>query len=211
MRLGFFTMPMHPPHRNWVETLKEDRQSFILADKLGFYDAFCGEHIADIIENVTNSFQFLATLIHGNQDDQACHRHGQSVADPSGADRRPCGDVRSSVRRPFRSRRQRRRAAGRRRTARHAGRGPHAHFPRGAGRDPGAVDRRTPPYNFDQPDNRFKISSAKMGRREFGLGVVAQALSEAVSGNRRHCRRAEFERARHISARRACTRCRPTS
>ena len=63
MRLGFFTMPMHPPHRNWVETLKEDRQSFILADKLGFYDAFCGEHIADVIENVTNSFQFLATLI----------------------------------------------------------------------------------------------------------------------------------------------------
>ena len=62
MRLGFFTMPMHPPHRNWVETLKEDRQSFILADKLGFYDAFCGEHIADVIENVTNSFQFLATL-----------------------------------------------------------------------------------------------------------------------------------------------------
>jgi len=63
MRLGFFTMPMHPPHRRWVETLKEDRQSFILADKLGFYDAFCGEHIADTIENLTNSFQFLATLI----------------------------------------------------------------------------------------------------------------------------------------------------
>src|SRR4029079_11280817 len=64
MRLGFFTMPMHPPHRNWVETLQEDRQTFILADTLGYYDAFCGEHIADSIENVTNSFQFLATLIH---------------------------------------------------------------------------------------------------------------------------------------------------
>ena len=49
MRLGFFTMPMHPQHRSWIETLKEDRQSFILADKLGFYDAFCGEHIADTI------------------------------------------------------------------------------------------------------------------------------------------------------------------
>ena len=33
MRLGFFTMPMHPPDRNWVETLKEDRQAFILADR----------------------------------------------------------------------------------------------------------------------------------------------------------------------------------
>jgi alkanesulfonate monooxygenase SsuD/methylene tetrahydromethanopterin reductase-like flavin-dependent oxidoreductase (luciferase family) len=63
MRLGFFTMPMHPMHRNWSETLQEDRQTVILADKLGFYDAFIGEHLADKMENVTNSLLFLATLI----------------------------------------------------------------------------------------------------------------------------------------------------
>jgi alkanesulfonate monooxygenase SsuD/methylene tetrahydromethanopterin reductase-like flavin-dependent oxidoreductase (luciferase family) len=63
MRLGYFTMPVHPMHRNWAETLKEDREAIILADKLGFYDAFVGEHLTDKAENVTNSMMFLATLV----------------------------------------------------------------------------------------------------------------------------------------------------
>src|SRR5918993_4971637 len=63
MRLGYFTMPVHPMHRNWAETLKEDREAIILADKLGFHDAFVGEHLTDKAENVTNSMIFLATLI----------------------------------------------------------------------------------------------------------------------------------------------------
>lgn len=42
MRLGYFTMPVHPMHRSWVETLKEDREAIILADQLGFHDAFMG-------------------------------------------------------------------------------------------------------------------------------------------------------------------------
>ena len=28
MRLGYFTMPVHPPARRYVETLKEDREAF---------------------------------------------------------------------------------------------------------------------------------------------------------------------------------------
>jgi alkanesulfonate monooxygenase SsuD/methylene tetrahydromethanopterin reductase-like flavin-dependent oxidoreductase (luciferase family) len=63
MRLGYFTMPVHPMHRNWAETLKEDRQAIILADKLGFYDAFMGEHLTDRCENITNSMIFQASLI----------------------------------------------------------------------------------------------------------------------------------------------------
>jgi alkanesulfonate monooxygenase SsuD/methylene tetrahydromethanopterin reductase-like flavin-dependent oxidoreductase (luciferase family) len=63
MRLGYFTMPVHPMHRSWTETLKEDREAIILADKLGFYDAFMGEHLTDKCENVTNSMLFHATLI----------------------------------------------------------------------------------------------------------------------------------------------------
>jgi alkanesulfonate monooxygenase SsuD/methylene tetrahydromethanopterin reductase-like flavin-dependent oxidoreductase (luciferase family) len=63
MRLGYFTMPVHPMHRNWTETLQEDRESIILADKLGFYDAFMGEHLTDRCENITNSMLFHATLI----------------------------------------------------------------------------------------------------------------------------------------------------
>ncbi|QSE90656.1 LLM class flavin-dependent oxidoreductase [Rhodococcus pseudokoreensis] len=64
MRLGYFAMPFHPEHRDWRETLEEDRQAIILADHLGFYDAFIGEHLTDRSESVTNSMLFLATLIH---------------------------------------------------------------------------------------------------------------------------------------------------
>src|SRR5947209_15831778 len=63
MRLGYFTMPVHPIHRNWAETLKEDREAIILADRLGFYDAFMGEHLTDKAENITNSLIFNASLI----------------------------------------------------------------------------------------------------------------------------------------------------
>jgi alkanesulfonate monooxygenase SsuD/methylene tetrahydromethanopterin reductase-like flavin-dependent oxidoreductase (luciferase family) len=50
--------------RNWTQTLREDRETIILADKLGFYDAFVGEHLTDACENITNSMLFQATLIH---------------------------------------------------------------------------------------------------------------------------------------------------
>jgi len=63
MRLGYFTMPVHPMHREWSDTLREDREAIILADRLGFYDAFVGEHLTDACENITNSMLFHATLI----------------------------------------------------------------------------------------------------------------------------------------------------
>src|SRR5690349_4365083 len=63
MRLGYFTMPLHPPHRDPAQTLQEDREAVVLADKLGFHDAFVGEHLTDRCENVTSSLIFLATLI----------------------------------------------------------------------------------------------------------------------------------------------------
>jgi hypothetical protein len=34
MRLGYFTMPVHPMGRDWSQTLREDREAIILADKL---------------------------------------------------------------------------------------------------------------------------------------------------------------------------------
>src|SRR3954465_9834833 len=63
MRLGFFTMPLHPRTRNPTQTLQEDREAVILADRLGYYDAFVGEHLTDPEENVTSSFIFLASLL----------------------------------------------------------------------------------------------------------------------------------------------------
>ena len=67
MRLGYFAMPMHPPNRPWTATLEEDRQAVILADQLGFHDAFIGEHLTDRYENITNSMVFLASLIHDTE------------------------------------------------------------------------------------------------------------------------------------------------
>ena len=67
MRLGYFTMPVHPMERSWVETLKEDREAVILADQLGFYDAFIGEHLTDACENITNSMIFQASLVHATK------------------------------------------------------------------------------------------------------------------------------------------------
>lgn len=63
MRLGYFAMPMHPEGRRWSDTLQEDREAVLLADRLGFHDAFIGEHLTDRHENITNSMLFLATLI----------------------------------------------------------------------------------------------------------------------------------------------------
>ena len=62
MRLGYFTMPVHPMHRDWRDRLREDREAVILADKLGFHDAFIGEHLSDACERVTNSMMFLASV-----------------------------------------------------------------------------------------------------------------------------------------------------
>lgn len=63
MKLGYFSMPMHPHGRTWRQTLAEDRAGVLLADSLGFHDAFIGEHLTDRHERVTNSLLFLATLI----------------------------------------------------------------------------------------------------------------------------------------------------
>ena len=67
MRLGLFMMPMHALGRDPVQTLREDRETVILADRLGYHDVFIGEHLTDTTENVTNSMIFLATLIHATQ------------------------------------------------------------------------------------------------------------------------------------------------
>ena len=63
MNLGFFTMPVHPVGRNYADTLNEDREAFILADKLGYTEAYCGEHLTDEVENIPNSMMFIATLL----------------------------------------------------------------------------------------------------------------------------------------------------
>jgi alkanesulfonate monooxygenase SsuD/methylene tetrahydromethanopterin reductase-like flavin-dependent oxidoreductase (luciferase family) len=62
MKLGYFTMPLHPVGRDWRQTLEEDREAVLLADRLGFEEAFIGEHITDLAETITSCLIFIATL-----------------------------------------------------------------------------------------------------------------------------------------------------
>ncbi|MEM9106018.1 MAG: LLM class flavin-dependent oxidoreductase [Pseudomonadota bacterium] len=62
MDLGFFTMPIHPLGKDWRQCLREDREAFLLADELGFTEAYCGEHVTDEAENITSCAMFLASL-----------------------------------------------------------------------------------------------------------------------------------------------------
>jgi alkanesulfonate monooxygenase SsuD/methylene tetrahydromethanopterin reductase-like flavin-dependent oxidoreductase (luciferase family) len=63
MKLGFFTMPIHPLGRSLTDTLKEDRELALVADRLGFTEGFFGEHVSDAAETITSSLLFIAWLL----------------------------------------------------------------------------------------------------------------------------------------------------
>src|SRR5262245_9805101 len=62
MNLGFFTMPIHPLEKDWRQSLREDRDAFLLADELGFTEAYVGEHTTDRAENITCCTSFLCWI-----------------------------------------------------------------------------------------------------------------------------------------------------
>lgn len=64
MKLGYFTMPLHPPGRNYIETLREDREAILLADRLGYCEAYVGEHSTDLAETIPSCLMFLSSLVH---------------------------------------------------------------------------------------------------------------------------------------------------
>ena len=62
MKLGFFTMPIHPQDKDWRQCLAEDREAFLLADELGCVEAYVGEHVTDKAENITSCIAFIAWI-----------------------------------------------------------------------------------------------------------------------------------------------------
>ena len=52
MKLGVFSMLAHPPHRGYPDVVEEDLQMLVLADELGFSEAWLGEHFTSIWENI---------------------------------------------------------------------------------------------------------------------------------------------------------------
>ncbi len=57
-------MPLHPPTRDYTQTLKEDREAILLADRLGYHEAFIGEHLSDVCETIPSCLSFIASVAH---------------------------------------------------------------------------------------------------------------------------------------------------
>jgi alkanesulfonate monooxygenase SsuD/methylene tetrahydromethanopterin reductase-like flavin-dependent oxidoreductase (luciferase family) len=62
IKLGMFAMPVHAPGKDYRTTLREDQESVILADKLGYAEYYIGEHHTSGIETITSPLIFLASL-----------------------------------------------------------------------------------------------------------------------------------------------------
>ena len=63
MKLSTFMMPLHPPQRAVAETYQEDAEKIILADKLGFEEAWVGQHYTCSTEPIASPLMFMAALI----------------------------------------------------------------------------------------------------------------------------------------------------
>lgn len=63
MRLGFFTMPLHPPGSNFTETIEHDIDQIVTLDRIGFQEAWIGEHFTAAWENVPAPDLLIARLI----------------------------------------------------------------------------------------------------------------------------------------------------
>jgi alkanesulfonate monooxygenase SsuD/methylene tetrahydromethanopterin reductase-like flavin-dependent oxidoreductase (luciferase family) len=51
MQFGLFMMPLHPPYRSFADCYDRDIDQLVLADRLGFREAWLGEHITERWEN----------------------------------------------------------------------------------------------------------------------------------------------------------------
>ena len=180
MRLGYFSMPLHPLGRTWADTLREDRDAVILADPLGFHDAFIGEHLTDKHENITNSLLFLATLIHDTDADPA--RRPAPPTSPTSTrswwrsnsamfDHLSDGRFILGVSPGRAVLRRRGRSASSTRTATRCSREAIDVIT--------AVWEREPPYDIDLPGNRFKVTHRDDDRPGDGRGGRAQAAAAA--------------------------------
>ena len=51
MQFGLFMMPLHPPHRSYADSYDRDLDLLVAADRLGYHEAWIGEHITERWEN----------------------------------------------------------------------------------------------------------------------------------------------------------------
>jgi alkanesulfonate monooxygenase SsuD/methylene tetrahydromethanopterin reductase-like flavin-dependent oxidoreductase (luciferase family) len=51
MDFGLFMMPLHPPRRSFADAYDRDIALIVQADRLGYHEAWIGEHITEMWEN----------------------------------------------------------------------------------------------------------------------------------------------------------------
>jgi alkanesulfonate monooxygenase SsuD/methylene tetrahydromethanopterin reductase-like flavin-dependent oxidoreductase (luciferase family) len=63
MEFGLFMMPLHPPHRAFADGYDRDVAQIVLADQLGFREAWVGEHLTERWENAPAPDLLLAQAL----------------------------------------------------------------------------------------------------------------------------------------------------
>ena len=63
MQFGLFMMPLHPPHRAFADCYDRDIAQIVLADQLGFREAWIGEHLTERWENAPAPDLLLAQAL----------------------------------------------------------------------------------------------------------------------------------------------------
>lgn len=56
-------MPLHRPEKPWARALAEDREAIVLAEKLGYSEAWVGEHFSTKAEQIPSPMMFFASLL----------------------------------------------------------------------------------------------------------------------------------------------------
>ena len=63
MDLGIFMMPVHPPEKDRTQCFEEDIELIVLADELGFAEAWIGQHHSVAWEPIPSNDVFIANLL----------------------------------------------------------------------------------------------------------------------------------------------------
>jgi len=62
VNFGIFLMPLHPPGKEIAQCYDEDHEVIVLADQLGYTEAWIGEHATMAWENIPAPDQFIARV-----------------------------------------------------------------------------------------------------------------------------------------------------
>ena len=63
MHVGYFTMPLHPPGSDPARTMEDDLEQLVTLERLGFEEAWIGEHFTAVWENIPCPDLFIARAL----------------------------------------------------------------------------------------------------------------------------------------------------